>query len=529
MMSPMSVAQYLIPEDASFDLIVMDEASQIRPEDALGALTRGAQVVIVGDAKQLPPTSFFDRISDDDVPDEELTAVQQTESILEIAERVLPSRTLVWHYRSQHPSLIAFSNSHFYHNLIIPPSPYAQHPDYGIREHFIENARYARSRNIHEAKAIAEAARQHLLERPAESLGLVAMNSEQRDLILNELERLQKEDVHFDEVLRQQAERSDALFVKNLENVQGDERDVIFISVTYGPDPETGQIFQRFGPISGEKGWRRLNVLFTRARKRVELFTSLRSAQIIVGDSSSRGVAALRAYLEFAASGQLVDIGQPSERSPDSDFEIEVARLLALHGHRVDVQVGVAGFFVDIAVRHPGDQRTYALGIECDGAAYHSAKSVRDRDRLREEILRAKGWKLHRIWSTDWFNNRETELRRLLDAVDLALRAGGGAPTPAPERPRVEPAAAPDVSSPGARAFADEVPRLPEVTSHSTPVLAALLSRYELKSVDGRSNGDPLYVDADDSDPELSIQLRALGFTYNRHKKRWWTRDRGDF
>ncbi|NOT53749.1 MAG: hypothetical protein HOP18_04010 [Deltaproteobacteria bacterium] len=423
MMSPLSVAQYLPPGQMDFDLVVMDEASQVKPEDALGAILRGKQVVIVGDPKQLPPTTFFDQISDVEEEDEERIAAEETESILEIAQRTFANRMLLWHYRSQHPSLIAFSNSQFYNNeLLLFPSPYAQHDEFGIQVHWIEAATYKNSRNLTEALAVAQAVRAHLIERPEVSLGVATMNSQQRDLILAEIERLQKADGRFDVALRQQEGRDEPFFVKNLENVQGDEREVIFISTTYGRDPDTQRVYQRFGPIARDKGWRRLNVLFTRARRRIELFTSLKANDIVLGENPSRGVAAFRDYLAFAETGHIGERGLDSGRSPDSDFEVDVATLLDAHGYQTEAQIGVAGFFIDIGVKDTQDPGTYILGIECDGATYHSAKSLRDRDRLRQEILEAKGWKIHRIWSTDWFKNRESEIQRLLSVVANAAR-----------------------------------------------------------------------------------------------------------
>ena len=304
MMSPLSVAQYLPPGQIEFDLVLMDEASQVKPEDALGAILRGKQVVIVGDPKQLPPTTFFEQLSDGEEDDGERIAAEETESILEIAQRTFANRTLLWHYRSQHPSLIAFSNSQFYNNeLLLFPSPYAQHHEFGVQVHWIENATYKNSRNFVEALQVAQAVRTHLSEQPEVSLGVATMNSQQRDLILAEIERLQKADGRFDVALRQQEERDEPFFVKNLENVQGDEREVIFISTTYGRDPETQRVYQRFGPIARDKGWRRLNVLFTRARRRIELFTSLKPSDIVLGENPSRGVVAFRNYLAFADDG----------------------------------------------------------------------------------------------------------------------------------------------------------------------------------------------------------------------------------
>lgn len=423
MMSPLSVAQYLPPGQIEFDLVVMDEASQVKPEDAIGAILRGKQAVIVGDPKQLPPTTFFDQISDGEEDDEERIAAEETESILEIAQRTFANRTLLWHYRSRHPSLIAFSNSQFYNNeLLLFPSPYTQHGEFGIHVRWHEEATYKNSRNLVEAVHVAQAVRTHLVEQPDISLGVATMNAQQRDLVLAEIERLQKTDGRFDAALRQQEERDESFFVKNLENVQGDEREVMFISTTYGRDPETRRVYQRFGPIARDKGWRRLNVLFTRARRRIELFTSLKPNDIVLGENASRGVTALRNYLAFAETGQIVDMGRDSGGSPDSDFEVDVATLLVAQGYQVEAQVGVAGFFIDIGVKDPQDTGTYVLGVECDGATYHSAKSVRDRDRLRQEILEAKGWKIHRIWSTDWFKNRESEIQRLLATVASAVR-----------------------------------------------------------------------------------------------------------
>lgn len=509
MMSPLSVAQYLRPGTVEFDLVIMDEASQIRPEDALGALARGKRAVIVGDSKQLPPTAFFDKLVDDGDPDDDATVIDGMQSILDIAENVMPRRMLTWHYRSQHPSLIAFSNSTFYDSsLIVPPSPYADHADFGVKYRFVPNAKYSRSGNPTEARTIAEAVRGHLLSRRRESLGVVAMNLAQRDLIQNEIERLQKADAVFDQALREQDEATSPFFVKNLENVQGDERDVIFISATYGPDAETGKVYQRFGPIAWPDGWRRLNVLFTRARVRLELFSSLRPEDIALGERPSLGVAALRNYLSFAQTGQLPEVGMPTGRPPDSDFEIEVARLLTANGYRADYQVGVAGFFIDVAVRSRADEGTYAIGIECDGATYHSARSVRDRDRLRQEILEAKRWRIHRIWSTDWFGNRDSEIRRLLNAVEDAMRSAAGAKSDAAARePSIPPPPPPPAAAPEKR----------------TESFADLARRYVLDWEDQRPKGGNLWIRSDDSRGDLNRALTDLGFRYSRGRG-WWTR-----
>lgn len=426
MMSPMSIAQYLAPGSLEFDLLIIDEASQVRPEDALGAVVRAKRSVIVGDPKQLPPTSFFERLGDiEDEDDGNLVAAQESDAILDLAMHAFPSRMLEWHYRSEHESLIAFSNSYFYDGrLIVFPSAYGNSPEYGVKHRFISNGRYRNRRNPQEAREVATAVRDHLVNRPHESLGVATLNAEQRDLILAEIENLQKSDPELDEVLRRHDDEKvhEPFFVKNLENVQGDEREIIFISTTYGPDPDTGKVFQRFGPITGSNGWRRLNVLFTRARRRLVLFTSLRSDDVVSADGRSLGVAALHHYLRFAETGFISEPASETGRSPDSDFELDVARVLRARGFVVSPQVGVAGFFIDVGVKDPGGSGSYVLGIECDGASYHSAASVRDRDRIRQEILERKGWTIHRIWSTDWFNHREAEIERLVRAVEKAAR-----------------------------------------------------------------------------------------------------------
>lgn len=413
MMSPMSVAQYLAPGQIEFDIVVMDEASQIKPEDALGAVARGKQLVVVGDPKQLPPTSFFDRVLDDE--EEDLTAIEESESILDATLPVFSLRRLRWHYRSQHESLIAFSNHSFYEDdLILFPSPQRNRDNYGVRFSRVHRGCFVNRRNIEESKIISEAVREHFLHRSNETLGVVAMSAEQRNQIETAIEALAKEDFAFQNLLEKDQSRQESLFLKNLENVQGDERDVIFISMTYGPQEPGGKVLQRFGPINLDTGWRRLNVLFTRARKRMHIFSSMGSEDIIVGPHSRRGVKALREFLAYAETGVLHQTDQVTGRGPDSDFEIAVAQALRREGFKCEPQVGVAGFFIDIAVVDPGNPGRYLMGIECDGATYHSAKSVRDRDRLRQEILENLGWRIRRIWSTDWFKNPEAEIQPII-------------------------------------------------------------------------------------------------------------------
>lgn len=426
MMGPLSVAQYLDQGALKFDLVVMDEASQLRPEEALGAIARGSQLVVVGDPKQLPPTNFFRMLDsgDDDDEDEIPAAISGMESILDICQQLFtPVRSLRWHYRSQHESLIAFSNHHFYKNLIVFPSPYAKNPGLGVKYRYVKGGFYKDRQNVPEARRLVDAVFEHMIKRPDESLGVVTLNQTQRDLIEELLHSKIKTFVEGADFMDRWEAKGWPFFVKNLENVQGDERDVIFISTTFGKAPGTDKIRQNFGPISRADGWRRLNVLFTRSKRRIELFTSMTPEDIVVDERTPLGTKALRDYLDFAKRGVLVTTDE-SQREPDSDFEVSVANVVTAMGYEVKPQLGVAGFFIDMAVRNPDRPGEFLVGIECDGATYHSGFSVRDRDRIRQEILESLGWKgrIHRIWSTDWFSDSRKETERLRSFLDERRR-----------------------------------------------------------------------------------------------------------
>jgi len=421
LMSPLSVSRFIPAQSIEFDLVIMDEASQIKPEDAIGTILRAKQLVVVGDPKQLPPTSFFDKMGED-VDDEESTQFDNAESILQVAMKAFqPYRRLRWHYRSRHESLIQFSNLRFYDDdLVIFPAPGRGNEELGIRHHFIEGGHFSGNVNLAEASAIVARIIEHA-KTSQESLGVGTFNAKQAELIRDLLEKACDTDALARVSVEKLRTRDEGLFVKNLESLQGDERDVILISYTYGPDPQSGRVMQRFGPINSESGWRRLNVLVTRARNRMEVFSSMLPSDIQGGPDKSRGVNAYKDFLEYAMSGSLPDRGIHTGRGPDSPFEESVARVLASMGVEAVPQVGVAGYFIDIGVRERG-RSEFILGIECDGSNYHSTKSARDRDRLREEVIRSRGWKLHRIWSTDWFLNQKHEEQRLCEAVGAALR-----------------------------------------------------------------------------------------------------------
>jgi very-short-patch-repair endonuclease len=416
MMGPQAVAQYLEPGAVRFDIVVMDEASQLKPEEALGAIARGSQLVVVGDPKQLPPTVFFDRLGETQEDDSQAQAALLQESILDVCMgHFRPVRTLRWHYRSQHESLIAFSNSRFYrNNLIVFPSPYARSRHLGVKSRFIQGATYENQMNPMEAAAVVDAVLAHMRDRPADSLGVATLNLKQRELIEELLDKKIRDLSYAEKFCEAHEAEGMGFFVKNLENVQGDERDVIFVSTTFGPIQGTRVVYQRFGPISRHDGWRRLNVLFTRARKSLTVFTSMRPEDIADGENVPRGTRELRAYLEYLRLGTLPDTRGDGEE-PGSDFEIAVMDALEKHGYKCKAQHGVAGFRIDLAVRHPLYPNAFLAAIECDGAAYHSGRSARDRDRIRQEILERLGWegRIYRIWSTDWYRGPANEIARL--------------------------------------------------------------------------------------------------------------------
>lgn len=429
LMSPLSVAQYLESSHETFDVVIFDEASQIPVWDAIGAIARGRQLIIVGDPKQLPPTSFFAASTDDEddlTPDEH----KDMESILdELMTLGLRHKRLRWHYRSRHEGLITFSNRQYYDNdLLTFPSPERELG--GVRFHHIPDARYDKGKsrtNRIEAQTLVRELVLRLRDPSASrrSFGVVTFSQAQQALIENLLDEERSKypeiECHFGD---EPPVEGEPVFVKNLENVQGDERDVILFSICYGMD-EAGKISMNFGPLNREGGERRLNVAVTRAKHEVIVFSGLRGEQIDLTRTQRRGVRDLKYFLEYAERGPIALVAATSGASledVDSEFERMVANRILEAGYDVHHQVGCSGYRIDLAVVDPSAPGRYLLGIECDGATYHRAATARDRDKLRQAVLEGLGWKLYRIWSTDWWHNADTEMNKLLGFISKITR-----------------------------------------------------------------------------------------------------------
>ncbi|MEG9862600.1 MAG: DUF3320 domain-containing protein [Parvularculales bacterium] len=431
LMSPVSVAQFLPPETLEFDMLVIDEASQVKPEDAIGAVARAKQIVVVGDKKQLPPTTFFDRLTDNESDQDELdddtpvVTAGEMESILTLCDaRGFSNSMLRWHYRSRDPSLIACSNDEFYdNNLILPPSPSANDSLSGMSFHRVPGVYTSASKGIGrrgtnqiEAEKIADRLHEIARERPDYSVGIGTFSKTQADMITEVLELRRRSDPNLDYALSKDA--VEPTFIKNIENIQGDERDIILISVGYGPHEPNGRLASmNFGPVNAEGGERRLNVLFSRARIACEIYCSFDPGDIDLKRSKKYGTEVFKKYLDFAKTGNLPH--QPDEgKEPDSEFEADVANVIRSIGYEVSYQVGSVGFKIDLGVKSKTNPNHYILAVECDGATYHSALWARERDRLRQEVLESFGWRFHRIWSTDWFYSRHSEIERLKTVLE---------------------------------------------------------------------------------------------------------------
>ena len=421
MMSPQTVAQLLDDPSAKFDLVIFDEASQLPTEEGAGAILRGAQLVVVGDPKQLPPTNFFAVQSgqvDAPLDEDGIPLVEDSQSILEeVMGAGVPYSRLKWHYRSAHESLITFSNIQFYDaELFTFPSVESDTEDSGLHFVYVENGVYEGGGvNRVEARRVTDAVIEHIKTHPDKSLGVGTFNMRQQVAIQDELEVRRRADPSIESFFDKS--KDEPFFVKNLENIQGDEREVIFLSVTYGKAPD-GRMRYNLGPLNGENGWRRLNVLTTRARQLMRVFSSVHGDEINPAAAASRGPQLLRDFLTYAEHKRLDSATLTRASATESPFEKQVFEALTRKGLNVVPQVGVCGYRIDIGVLDHESPGRFVCGIECDGLAYHQSQTARDRDRLRQQVLEGRGWDIHRIWSTDWFKDRTGQIERLLGLID---------------------------------------------------------------------------------------------------------------
>lgn len=440
LMSPLSVSTFLDPEKIGFDTVIFDEASQIFPQDAVGAIYRGKQLIVVGDSRQMPPSDFFSSSLDIEDDDEDSGDVNDFESILDVCSSVFTTERLAWHYRSHYEQLIAFSNLNFYNNhLVTFPSSASDRKGIGVDYYYVDGVFDRKSKtNRAEAQFIVDLIYKNINEHPNRSLGVVAFSATQQDLIDKLLSKKREENPSYEWFFK--ADNAEPFFVKNLETVQGDERDTIIFSVAYAKDSQ-GRWIQNFGPLNREGGERRLNVAVTRAKDNVQLVASIHYSDINLAGTNSEGVRLLRAYLDYAQNGTVAlerSVIVSGEDAFDSYFEQEVCDFLRDNGFTVDSQVGCSGYRIDLGLRKP-DSSDYFLAIECDGASYHSSKNARDRDSLRQRILENMGWRFYRIWSTDWYRNKKVEKERLLQTVKDALSKDSCIEESAPEITRQEP------------------------------------------------------------------------------------------
>ena len=417
LMSPISVAQYINAGQAPFDLVIFDEASQMPTCEAVGAIARGRNVIVVGDPKQMPPTDFFST----NTYDEDNADKEDLESILDDCLALsMPSKHLLWHYRSKHESLIAFSNTNYYDNRLLTfPSP----DDLTTKVHFqhIDGVydRGSSRQNRAEAEAIVQEIKLRLTnpQTAQQSIGVVTFNSNQQSLIEDLLNELFKESPDLETLA---LEREEPIFVKNLENVQGDERDIILFSVGYGPD-KTGRVALNFGPLNRHGGWRRLNVAVSRARHEMKVFSTLQPDQIDLNRSSAEGVAGLKAFLEYAQKGRETLPHTTINERKTNDFLLQTIALdLEKRGYQVRTNIGCSGYRIDIGIIDPEYPDRYLLGVLCDGYNHQATRTAHDRIVTQLGVLQTLGWRLHHIWAMDWWENRSRTIDTLIQAIEKA-------------------------------------------------------------------------------------------------------------
>lgn len=422
LMSPLSVSTFLANDSVYFDVVIFDEASQIFPQDAIGAIYRAKQLIVVGDSKQMPPSNFFNATIQGEHNDEEIEDLTDFESILDLCGTFMRQLRLRWHYRSRYEQLIAFSNKSFYDGALVTfPSAKLDAYGIGVDYYHVDGVFDRKSHNNRiEAEFIVDLIYQNIDHYPERSLGVVAFSQTQQELIEKLLSKRRQSTPEKETFFNSSTD--EPFFIKNLESVQGDERDTIIFSVAYGKDAQ-GQLLHNFGPLNRVGGERRLNVAVTRAKYNVQLVSSMHYTDIDLNRTSSEGAKLLREYLHYAENGDAVlerTVFTNSFEQEEFDFELEICEFLRSNGFVVDTQVGCSGFKVDLGLKS-SDGADYVLAIECDGNTYRSFGNTRDRDRLRREILERMGWNFYRIWSVDWFTNKVEEQRRLLEVARKAV------------------------------------------------------------------------------------------------------------
>ncbi|WP_025755428.1 DUF4011 domain-containing protein [Mycoplasmopsis cricetuli] len=417
MMSPLSVSSLLKNSNLEFDIVIFDEASQVRPENAIGALSRAKQFIIAGDKEQLPPTDFFAHFDEDE--DDTINSNWDTtafDSILEVANIVLPTIKLKWHYRSKFDELIEPSNKEIYNDLVTFPAPKIIGEFEGVTHEYV-NGKFIDSVNEVEADKVVELV-VNIIKKygTRRTIGVVTFNTQQRDLIERKINALRRKTSDFEHFFN--AFEIEKFFVKNIETVQGDERDIIILSVGYGPNAK-GVMSMNFGPLNHQNGYRRLNVAVTRAKTAVIVVSSFKESDIDLSRTSARGVKFLKNYIAYAADKYKM-LEKPMEYLSEfeSPFEDDVYNELKSLGYNIHKKIGSSDYKIDIAVVHPKKPNHYILGIECDGSAYKTSRSARDRDDLRQKVLRNRNWNIYRLWSTDWYKNKTKQIEKLTKYID---------------------------------------------------------------------------------------------------------------
>jgi superfamily I DNA and/or RNA helicase len=420
LMSPLSVSQYLPMENNVFDVLIIDEASQLRIEDSLGSIYRCSQVVVVGDKNQLPPVNYFSSDSDLGLSDNDL--LNESESILEVLERIINNnKRLSWHYRSKHQDLISYSNNNFYNNsLKLFPSP-NNNTNLGIDYIYIPDSYTENSINILEAKMVVVKIKDQIRKNPNKSIGVGTFNKKQAEYIESLIDIESDSDMLLRNYLSNFEKTSNYLFFKNIVNIQGDERDVIIISTLYGLNRKNNIVNQRFGDINKKDGWRFLNVLFSRSKEKLIIITSLKASDIKVDDFDFEKKSKLAFKNLFKGLENNSQFGDSNviEQSNSfySDFEEDVFNHLTSKGFKLKTQVGISGLFIDLSV-YDKNNKDFILGIEFDGSSNHSSENIRDSIIIKQQILKNMGWSIHKIYSTDWFRNKDSELKLIIDKIN---------------------------------------------------------------------------------------------------------------